>query len=157
MHLIDLLVPARVRAGTSATSKKRLLDLAAATLALPEADPELERQIFDSLCARERLGSTGLGHGVAIPHGRLAGISTPVGAFLQLAAPLPFDASDGVPVDLLFALVVPEHFNQQHLLLLSQLAEMFSDSAFCTRLRNTPGDCELHTVLSDWQLAHLAA
>ena len=60
MHLIDLLVPARVRAGTSATSKKRLLELAAATLALPEADPELERQIFDSLCARERLGSTGL-------------------------------------------------------------------------------------------------
>lgn len=157
MHLIDLLVPARVRAGTSATSKKRLLKLAATTLALPDADPELERRIFDSLCARERLGSTGLGQGVAIPHGRLPGISTPVGAFLQLASPLPFDASDGVPVDLLFALVVPEHFNQQHLLLLSQLAEMFSDSAFCEQLRSTPGDDELYTVLSDWQLAHLAA
>lgn len=157
MHLIDLLAPVRVRADVRATSKKHLLELTAATLIEPGDDPELERRIYDSLCARERLGSTALGHGVAIPHGRIEGLSAPAGAFLKLASALPFDATDGQPVDLIFALVVPEHFTQQHLLLLSQLAEMFNDRDFCKKLRSTDDDTQLHTVLSEWQLAHLAA
>ena len=157
MHLIDLLAPVRVRADVRATSKKRLLELAAATLVQPGDDAELERRIYDSLCARERLGSTALEHGVAIPHGRIAGLTSPAGAFLKLADALPFDAGDDQPVDLVFALVVPEHFTQQHLMLLSQLAEMFSDSEFCARLRRTHDSATLHRVLSDWQLAHLAA
>jgi PTS system nitrogen regulatory IIA component len=157
MHLVDLLAPARIRANASATSKKRLLELIAATLNEGSQDTELERRIYDGLCARERLGSTGLGRGVAIPHGRITGLAAPVGAFLRLGEPLPFDAADGQPVDLVFALVVPEHFSQQHLLLLSQLAEMFSDSDFCMRLRGCRADAALHTALSDWQIAHLAA
>ena len=78
-------------------------------------------------------------------------------AFLRLDEPLDFDASDGEPVDLVFALVVPEHFSQQHLLLLSQLAEMFSDSDFCARLRDCRTDAALQAALVDWQIAHLAA
>lgn len=157
MHLIDLLAPARVRAHARATSKKRLLELAAATLVQPDGDAERERLIYDNLCARERLGSTGLGHGVAIPHGRIAGLAAPAGAFLKLDDALPFDAGDGQPVDLVFALAVPEHFTHQHLMLLSQLAEMFSDTDFCTRLRQAGDDTQLHRTLSDWQIAHLAA
>ena len=157
MQLIDLLSPSRVRADASASSKKRLLELTASVLAEASDDPALERRIYDSLCTRERLGSTGLGKGVAIPHGRIAGLSAPIGTFLKLPEPLDFDASDGQSVDLIFALVVPEHFNQQHLMLLSQLAEMFSDNDFCTQLRATQSDLALHTALSDWQIAHLAA
>ena len=157
MHLIDLLAPARVRADAHATSKKRLLELAATTLVQPGGDEALERLIYDSLCARERLGSTGLDHGVAIPHGRIAGLAAPAGAFLKLTDALPFDAGDGAPVDLVFALAVPEHFTHQHLMLLSQLAEMFSDTGFCARLRQTEDDAQLHRALSDWQIAHLAA
>ena len=157
MHFIDLLAPARVHADTRATSKKRLLELAAAALVKPGCDPELERLIYDSLCARERLGSTGLGHGVAIPHGRIASLAAPAGAFLKLADALPFDAGDGAPVDLVFALAVPEHFTHQHLMLLSQLAQMFSDADFCARLRHAGDDAQLHRALSEWQIAHLAA
>lgn len=157
MHLVDLLAPARIRAGAGASSKKRLLELIAATLNAGSEDEELERRIYDGLCARERLGSTGLGRGVAIPHGRICGLKAPIGAFLQLTESLSFDASDCEPVDLVFALVVPEHFNQQHLVLLSQLAEMFSDTAFCERLRACSTDAELQTALSEWQIAHLAA
>lgn len=157
MHLLDLLAPTRVRTDVQASSKKRLLELAATTLVQPSDDGDLERRIYDSLCARERLGSTALGHGVAIPHGRIADLPTPTAALLKLNDPLPFEASDGQPVDLVFALAVPENFNQQHLMLLSQLAEMFSDQDLCQRLRETGDSSTLYTVLSDWQLAHLAA
>ena len=156
MHLIDLLAPTRVVAGASLTRKKRLLELLATRLADGEG-AELERRIFDSLCCREKLGSTGLGHGVAIPHGRIAGLTAAVGAFVRLSEPLAFDSVDAKPVDLVFALAVPEHFTNQHLMLLSQLAEMFSDSAFCARLRNARDSNTLFGVLSEWQLTHAAA
>lgn len=157
MHLLDLLAPTRVRADVQASSRKRLLELAAATLVQPADDAELERRIYDSLCARERLGSTALGHGVAIPHGRIPNLPTPTAALLKLRDGLAFEATDGQPVDLVFALAVPEQFNQQHLMLLSQLAEMFSDQALCERLRATNDSAQLYTTLSDWQLAHTAA
>jgi nitrogen PTS system EIIA component len=169
MHLIDLLAPARVVAGANVSSKKRLLETLAGLLA-EGAGAEVERRVFDSLCAREKLGSTGLGHGVAIPHGRTAALPGAVGAFLRLAEPIDFSAIDGKPVDLVFALAVPEHFSNlvfalavpehfssQHLLLLSQLAEMFSDAPFCARLRAAPDNAALYALLSDWQLAHAAA
>jgi PTS system nitrogen regulatory IIA component len=156
MHLIDLLAPARVRAGASVTSKKRLLEQLSELLA-DGAGAEVERRVFDSLCAREKLGSTGLGHGVAIPHGRTGALPGAVGAFLRLSEPIDFSAIDGKPVDLVFALAVPEHFSNQHLLLLSQLAEMFSDAAFCARLREAPDDAALYALLADWQLTHAAA
>lgn len=156
MHLIDLLAPTRVVAGASITSKKRLLELLATRLA-DGGSPDLERRIFDSLCCREKLGSTGLGHGVAIPHGRIAGLTAAVGAFVRLSEPLAFDAIDAKPVDLIFALAVPEHFTNQHLMLLSQLAEMFSDGTFRTCLRTARDNNALYAALSDWQLTHAAA
>lgn len=156
MHLIDLLAPGRVLTGASVTSKKRLLELLASLLA-DGAGSEAERAIFDSLCAREKLGSTGLGQGVAIPHGRSPALVSAVGCFIRLSEPIDFGAPDGQPVDLMFALGVPEHFTHQHLLLLSQLAELFSDSEFTRRLRQAPDSLSLYTLLNDWQLRHAAA
>ncbi|HAI58363.1 MAG TPA: PTS sugar transporter subunit IIA [Xanthomonadaceae bacterium] len=154
MHLLDLLAPARVHAGAKASSKKRLLELLAQRLA--DGDAERERALFDSLCQRERLGSTGLGHGVAIPHGRSASISVATGAVLRLSEPVDFGAGDGEPVDLLFALAVPEHFTQQHLVLLAQLAEMFADEDFRARLRTAPDSEALYHLLADWRSGHSA-
>ena len=156
MHLIDLLTPGRVQAGASVTSKKRLLELLAALLGEGQGS-STERAIFDSLCAREKLGSTALGGGVAIPHGRSAELGSAVGAFVRLSEPLDFGAPDGAPVDLLFALGVPEHFTNQHLLLLSQLAEMFNDSEFTKQLRTVQDSSKLFALLNDWQAHHAAA
>jgi PTS system nitrogen regulatory IIA component len=153
MDLIDLLAPSRVIAGASVTSKKRLLETLARLLA-DGAGGDRERQLFDSLCAREKLGSTGLGQGVAIPHGRTSAIGSALGAFVRLVEPIDFAAADGKPVDLVFAMAVPEHFSNQHLLLLSQLAEMFSDAPFCARLREAKDNSTLLALLSEWQLAH---
>ena len=156
MHLLDLLSPARVKAGAIAPGKKRLLEQLAALLA-GAGGGESERGIYDGLCNRERLGSTGLGHGVAIPHGRSARAGAAVGAFVRLAEPVDFGAPDGQPVDLVFALVVPEHFAHQHLVLLSQLAEMFGDAGFRDQLRAAPDAAALHALLADWQAKHDAA
>ena len=103
MHLIDLLAPSRVVAGASVSSKKKLLDTLAGLLA-EGGGPALERLVFDSLCGREKLGSTGLGHGVAIPHGRTAGLPAAIGAFVRLDEGIDFSALDSRPVDLVFAL-----------------------------------------------------
>ncbi|WP_146910525.1 PTS sugar transporter subunit IIA [Arenimonas daejeonensis] len=155
MHLLDLLSPARVRANAAVTGKKRLLEQLSKLLS--EGGGEGERAIYDSLCGRERLGSTGLGHGVAIPHGRSARAAVAAGAFLRLSEPVDFGAPDGEPVDLVFALVVPEHYAQQHLLLLASLAEMFGDAAFRQQLRQASDSAALFALLSDWQAAHPAA
>ena len=155
MHLLDLLSPARVRANAAVTGKKRLLEQLAQLLA--EGGGEGERGIYDSLCNRERLGSTGLGHGVAIPHGRSARAVSATGTFLRLAEPVDFGAPDGQPVDLVFALVVPEHYAQQHLMLLANLAEMFGDADFRQRLRQATDSAALYALLADWQAAHPAA
>lgn len=155
MHLLDLLAPARVAAGAKAPGKKRLLETLAHLLA--DGDADRERLMFDSLCQRERLGSTALGHGVAIPHGRSPGLTAATGAFVRLAEPVDFGAPDGEPVDLLFALAVPEHFTQQHLVLLSQLAEMFSDAGFRQRLREAPDAEVLFRLVADWRPGHPAA
>jgi len=155
MHLLDLLTPARVLAGAKATSKKRLLEQLAQLLA--EGDADRERALFDSLCQRERLGSTGLGHGVAIPHGRTSALEVATGVFVRLSEPVDFGASDGQPVDLIFALAVPEHFTQQHLVLLSQLAEMFADETFRDRLRAAADTEALFHLVSGWRPGHSAA
>jgi PTS system nitrogen regulatory IIA component len=155
MHLLDLLAPARVLAGAKVSSKKRLLEVLAHLLA--DGDAERESALFDSLCQRERLGSTGLGHGVAIPHGRSAVLGAATGAVVRLSEAVDFGASDGQPVDLLFALAVPEHFTQQHLVLLAQLAEMFADEGFRARLRSAPDGESLYRLLADWRAGQPAA
>ena len=156
MHLLDLLTPARVKANVITSGKKRLLEQLASALAAG-ADGESERGIYDGLCGRERLGSTGLGHGVAIPHGRSSRLATATGVFMRLAEPVDFNAPDGMPVDLVFALVVPEHYAQQHLLLLANLAEMFGDAGFRDRLRAAKDSASLYALLAEWQSEHPAA
>ena len=107
------------------TSKKRVFEHAG--LLFENHQGIARSTVFDSLFAREKLGSTGLGLGIAIPHGRIKGLKEATGALLRLRTPVPFDSPDGKPVSLLFVLLVPEHANEQHLLLLSELAERFSD------------------------------
>ena len=107
IRLADILSPARSRVNVQGGSKKRVLELIAQLFA--EDQPGLDSsQLFNSLIAREKLGSTGFGNGIAIPHCRLAGCDTPLGAILHLDTPVDFDAIDGAPVDLLFVLLVPE-------------------------------------------------
>ncbi len=148
MHLIDLLTRRRVIADAKLASKKRLLEFAAGTLCSDSEGGDFERLVFESLVAREHLGSTGLGGGVAIPHGRVAADIAPTAAFFRLAKPLDFDAADGDPVDLVLALIVPDHFTNQHLELLAQVAELFSRGDVCAQLRGAKGNAELFEVLS---------
>lgn len=117
-----------------ASSKKRILEQAARLLARDTEEPGTE-QIFEKLLERERLGSTGLAGGVALPHARMPGISDSRGAFMRLAEPIDFDALDGQPVDLVFALIVPEDADEEHLQLLAGLAATFNDAALRQRLR----------------------
>jgi PTS system nitrogen regulatory IIA component len=107
--------------------------------------------VFDSLFAREKLGSTGLGQGVAIPHGRIKGLKEPMGAFLRLKTAVAFDAPDGRPVDLVFVLLVPEQATEQHLEILSELAQMFSDRELRGRLGTAPDAAGLHEQIAAWQ------
>jgi len=107
--------------------------------------------VFESLFARERLGSTGLGQGVAIPHGRIKGLKDALGAFVRLAQPVPFDAPDGKPVSLVFALLVPEQATEKHLEILSELAQMFSDRALREALAGAADAAALHQIITAWQ------
>lgn len=135
MQLSDIINPACIRLEVEAGSKKRVLEEAARQLGACPSTPEPE-QIFERLLERERLGSTGLANGVALPHARMAGIDRAYGVFLRLAAPVDFDALDGQPVDLLFALLVPEQATSEHLDLLAALARLFSDKKLCSELRS---------------------
>lgn len=126
--LTNILSASQVLLDLEASSKKRVFEQAGL---LFEAHLGLARSvIFDSLFAREKLGSTGLGQGVAIPHGRIKGLKQAAGAFMRLATPVPFDSPDGRAVNLLFVLLVPEQATEQHLQVLSELAQRFSDRAF---------------------------
>lgn len=114
--------------------------------------------VSDNLFARERLGSTGLGHGVAVPHGRIKGLKTPLAAFVRLEEPIPFESPDGQPVKMLIFLLIPDHVTQQHLEILSEIAEMFSDEAVRTGLMNDPDVHAIHSRIVSWQpsLQHLS-
>ena len=152
MDLSTLLTAARTRCGVTVTSKKRALEcLSEQLMADTDADPDTTRSIFEGLIVRERLGSTGLGRGVALPHTRSPDIEQPRAALLRLAEPIDFDAADRRPVDLLFALLVPEHSNDEHLRILSRLAEMFRDEALCARLRACQSDQDLYDSVCGWR------
>jgi nitrogen PTS system EIIA component len=154
-RLSRLLAPTNVVVGLAVTSKKRLFEQAGL---LFENNQGIERsKVFDSLFARERLGSTGLGSGVAIPHGRIKGLRDAVAAVVRLAEPLPFDAPDGQPVGLLVFLLVPEHATDEHLELLSELAEMLSNDAIRESLISEPDPARVHQILSDWHPCRPAA
>ena len=124
-QITQLLAPENIVLDLDASSKKRVFEKAGL---LFENNQGIARSaVFDSLFAREKLGSTGLGQGIAIPHGRIKGLKEASGAFLRLVAPVAFDSPDGKPVSLLFILLVPEQATEQHLQILSELAERFSD------------------------------
>lgn len=106
--------------------------------------------VYDSLFAREKLGSTGLGQGIAIPHGRIKGIPEAIGAFVRTRAPIPFDSPDGRGVTTIFVLLVPEQATDRHLQLLSELAQMFSDKVQREKLLAAPDALSLHRVFEDW-------
>ena len=107
--------------------------------------------VSDNLFARERLGSTGLGHGVAVPHGRVKGLKAPIAAFVRLAEPIPFESPDQLPVSLMVFLLIPDHVTQQHLEILSEIAEMFSDVAFRDALLTAPDAATVHARIVTWQ------
>jgi len=143
----DLLSPDRILASVRINSKKRLLELISVTLAKKNKNLS-SRDIFESLCAREQLGSTGLGDGIAIPHGRIKGTDGVEALFLRLPKPLPFDADDGKPVDLLFALTVPENCTEDHTKLLASIAERFSDQELLAQIRGAEDANEIWHLLS---------
>ncbi len=146
----DLLSPGRILAGVRISSKKRLLELISVTLAKKNKDLN-SREIFESLCAREHLGSTALGNGVAIPHARIKNTEAAEALFIQLVKPLPFDADDGQPVDLIFALIVPEHCTEDHSKLLSNIADRFGDPVLQEQLRNSADANAIFHLLSTTQ------
>lgn len=147
--LSQLLTPERTVCGVSGNSKKRLFETIAAVICKDQ--PGLtETEVFGQLIARERLGSTGLGAGIAIPHCRIASCEEPLGCLVTLADPIDFDAPDDAPVDLLFVLLVPEEARQAHLDILARIARLFSQSAFCEQLRNTTSDTELYNLATQW-------
>lgn len=152
MNLEQLITPERVVCRNDVQSKKKALEILSQCLAAASTDLD-SRAVFDSLLGRERLGSTGLGQGVALPHGRLAKIPHAIGAVLKLDRGIDFDAMDQQPVDLLFGLIVPEHFTDEHLKILAYLAEMFSNQGFCQQLRAPEDDRLLYQQLISWRLS----
>jgi len=156
MNITDLLMPDRVSCRDDLGSKKRLLEYVSELLA--GSSPELtQNEIFDALINREKLGSTGLGKGVAIPHGRMASLERPVCAFVKLATPVDFDATDGQAVDLIFTLLVPEDSTEEHLQVLSTIAEMFSNAGISMALRQCDTDSCLLEQLCQWEARRISA
>lgn len=148
-QIAELLPAANIALDLAAATKAQLF---AAVGALFEANAGLVRDtVAASLTAREKLGSTGLGQGIAIPHGRLKGLQQARGAFVRLKDPIAFDAPDGKPVSQVFVLLVPEHATDQHLQLLSELAQMFSERAFRDRLAGAADAAQLHELIRDWE------
>jgi len=150
IRLENILTPGRSLVNVPGGSKKRVLEQIAKLVAreLPDLD---EQDVFESLIAREKLGSTGFGNGIAIPHCRLPGCSAPISALLRLDAPVDFDAIDGAPVDLLFVLLVPEAATDEHLELLRQIASMLDRSEVRERLRHAQSSDSLYQVVVDVQ------
>lgn len=150
MNRLSAILPAaNVLVNVDATSKKRVFEQAGL---LFENQHAIARGVVtDSLFARERLASTGLGHGVAIPHGRIKGLKNPLAAVLRVQHPIAFEAPDEEPVALLIFLLVPEAATQRHLEILSEIAEMLSDRALRERLKTEPEAAALHALIAGWQ------
>lgn len=147
MQLSDVLSADRIAVNLSVSSKKSLLEKASELLA-SAPDSADAREVFESLCQRERLGSTGLGHGVAIPHGRVSGQSGVSAALIRLRTPIDFDAPDQHKVDLFFALSVPNQCSDIYLRLLADVAERMGDASQRDRIRDAESADELLRLFS---------
>lgn len=148
--LTHILTPGRTICRAPGGSKKRLFETIARIIsedhdALPYAE------VFTQLIAREKLGSTGMGRGIAIPHCRIANCSEPLGSLLSLEDAVDFDAPDNQPVDLLFVLLVPEEAHQEHLDILAHVAGLFSQEAFCEALRGAGDNQALFDIATSWK------
>lgn len=147
MQLEDLLSQGRCICGLEGVSKKRVINQISDIIANHTEQLTISStEIFNALMAREQLGSTGLGNGIAIPHCRVAGCDRILGALITLKSAIDFDAVDGKPVDILFALIVPEQRNDEHLQTLSGLATLFADDDFCYTLRHTHDSEDLFNI-----------
>jgi PTS system nitrogen regulatory IIA component len=148
-NLAKILTPDNVVLGMEVSSKKRAFEQAGLIF---ENNCGIARStVSENLFARERLGSTGLGHGVAVPHGRIKELKQPMAAFVRLAEPIPFESPDSQPVNLLIFLLIPANVTQQHLEILSEIAEMFSDDNFRKVLAADPDPESVFTRLVGWQ------
>ena len=154
MEIVDLLTPAGVIPNLRATSKRQALqELAKRAAALTGRH---ERQIFDVLLERERLGTTGIGMGTAIPHGRLPDLPNLYGLFARLEKPIDFEAIDDHPVDLIFLLLTPDSAGADHLKALARISRLLRDKAVCDKLRGTDRADALYALLTDRAASHAA-
>ena len=149
MNLISkILLPGNILLDNESSSKKRVFERVGL---LFENNQQIARStVFDSLFAREKLGSTGLGQGVAIPHGRIAKLRDATAAFVKTGNPIPFDAPDGQPVNMIFVLLVPERATDLHLQILGELAQMFSDPQFRDQLNACNDPAAIHQLFYHW-------
>lgn len=148
-RLASILSAAQVLVQVDVSSKKRAFEEAG--LLFENLHGLSRALVTDSLFSRERLGSTGLGHGVAIPHGRIKGLKAPMAAVFQLAQSIGFEAPDDLPVGIMIFLLVPEAATQKHLEILSEIAEMLSDSSLRDQMLTSTDAASLHRLISDWQ------
>lgn len=154
MDISDLITPDRVIAHLKATSKKQALQELARRAA--QFTGMHDRAIFEVLLERERLGTTGVGHGIAIPHGKLPNLDRLYGLFARLDAPIDFDAIDEQPVDLVFLLLAPESAGADHLKALARVSRLLRDRAFCEKLRGSSNSDALYALLTDSPASHAA-
>lgn len=154
MELSDLIEPAGVVANLRVTSKKQALQELAKRSAELTGQPE--RVIFDVLIERERLGTTGVGHGIGIPHGKLANLTRLYGLFARLETPVDFDAIDDQPVDLICVLLAPEAAGADHLKALARVSRLLRDRSVCDKLRGTDSADALHALLTQSATSHAA-
>jgi nitrogen PTS system EIIA component len=154
MEIADLITPTSVIANFRVSTKKQALQELAKRAGLLTGQPE--RLVYDVLAERERLGTTGVGSGVAIPHGKLAGIERMTGMFARLEKPIDFEAIDEQPVDLVFLLLAPENAGADHLKSLARVSRLLRDRAMCTKLRGTDHAEALYALLTADQASHAA-
>lgn len=154
MDLGDLISPEGVIAPLPAKSKKQVLNTLSEQAARLTNLPQ--RDIFDTLLQRERLGSTGVGRGVAIPHGKLAGLNQIVGLFARLSQPVDFDAVDGEPVDLVFVLLAPETAGADHLKALARISRLLREPTAIEKLRSVGDGDTLYSLLTEPAASHAA-
>lgn len=151
MEIGDIINPERIACNIDASSKKRALEKISDILACDEISNIGAQDVCESFIAREKLGSTGIGLGVAIPHGRIKNTDKTIAAFIQLHEGVDYDAEDNESVDLLFALLVPENATDDHLKILAELAEMFSNSQIRKKLRSAKNSSALFDLLRNWK------
>ena len=156
MQLDKLLTPERISCQQNVASKKRALEMMCELLATGQANLN-ESQIFSCMLERERLGSTGVGHGVAIPHSRMHGVEEALVSIAVLDSGIDYDAIDDQSVDILLALLVPQECTEEHLQILASAAEMFSDEDICGALRKAKSEQEIYQIISQWQPHSLSA